>query len=560
MTHRLFRLLTLVLLAALAIPVAAQDAMADVTPSVSVSDQFVTDSVFIENVDSQGPGFIVIHIDNNGAPGPVAGFAPVAPGQNPGVWVELDTSVATPVLYAMLHTDDTTVGEYEFGTVEGADAPVAVDGQVITPAFNVAIIDSLPQVVADNTVTVESVTIPVDGFLVIHSEAGGGPGPVLGQTAVSAGTTTDVTVTLSDAATSNLWPMLHVDDNTIGEYEFGAVEGADSPVRVGGRVATTPFSTVPTIIADDQVILPGGGTEMMEGVTPTVRASAVLSTGPGFLVIHADADGAPGPVLGQTAVADGPPEGVSVELQGDITPVVWPMLHTDDNTVGEYEFGTVEGADAPVAVDGNVVTFPINIAPALTLNDQPLTMGDDGASVVIAAAAIDAPGFIAIHNSTDGAPGPVIAQTFIRPGVNRNVAIPVDAAAAGAQVFPMLHYDTGEPGVYEFGTVEGADGPVTVAGAVVVAPLNILPAEAPAEDDTAASGCTVSPSGSASVRMRASSSRRVVAMSIVVIDARFEIGGPMSTGRSVTEYTRTHRPAPGTRFATWPASSILPDV
>jgi hypothetical protein len=48
----------------------------------------------------------------------------------------------------------------------------------------------------------------------------------------------------------------------------------------------------------------------------------------------------------------------------------------------------------------------------------------------------------------------------------------VDGAAAD-QVFPMLHYDTGEAGVYEFGAVEGADGPVVFGGGPVVGPLEI---------------------------------------------------------------------------------------
>jgi len=37
----------------------------------------------------------------------------------------------------------------------------------------------------------------------------------------------------------------------------------------------------------------------------------------------------------------------------------------------------------------------------------------------------------------------------------------------------MLHYDTGEAGVYEFNTVEGADGPVRVGDAVIVGPINL---------------------------------------------------------------------------------------
>ena len=59
-------------------------------------------------------------------------------------------------------------------------------------------------------------------------------------------------------------------------------------------------------------------------------------------------------------------------------------------------------------------------------------------------------------------------------GLNQHVRVELNPDDAGSQVFPMLHYDTGEAGVYEFGTVDGTDAPVKVAGnIVVVGPLNI---------------------------------------------------------------------------------------
>jgi mono/diheme cytochrome c family protein len=145
------------------------------------------------------------------------------------------------------------------------------------------------------------------------------------------------------------------------------------------------------------------------------------------------------------------------------------MLHTDTGAVGTYEFGSVEGADTPVVVDGNPVTFGINAAPSLTMADQALEMN----SIHIEAALIDAPGWIAVHSSQDGAPGPVIASYPLAAGLNKHIFIAVDAAQAGAQVFPMLHYDTGAAGVYEFGMVDGADLPVVVGGNPVVGPLNL---------------------------------------------------------------------------------------
>jgi hypothetical protein len=61
----------------------------------------------------------------------------------------------------------------------------------------------------------------------------------------------------------------------------------------------------------------------------------------------------------------------------------------------------------------------------------------------------------------------------LHPGANWHVYIEVDPAKAGTKVFPMLHYDTGVAGQYEFGDVEGADAPVFVGGNVVFAPLNL---------------------------------------------------------------------------------------
>jgi plastocyanin len=110
-------------------------AKAAAMPSVSVADQPIeNDTVTVAKVVSNGPGWIVIHADKNGAPGPVLGYAPVKDGDNTDVAVKLAAEGRTETLYAMLHTDAGKVGTYEF---PGADGPVAMDGKVITPAFKV---------------------------------------------------------------------------------------------------------------------------------------------------------------------------------------------------------------------------------------------------------------------------------------------------------------------------------------------------------------------------------------------------------------------------------------
>ncbi len=104
-----------------------------VTPAVKVSDQPVSGgTVTVDEVDSPGPGWIVIHVNSAGSPGPIIGWSQVKPGVNRNVQVNIDPSKATSVLYAMLHVDAGVVGTYEF---PGPDKPIMVNGQMVSPAF-----------------------------------------------------------------------------------------------------------------------------------------------------------------------------------------------------------------------------------------------------------------------------------------------------------------------------------------------------------------------------------------------------------------------------------------
>ncbi len=112
-----------------------EEAKEEMVPSVTVSDQDASaGTVTIEKVVADQPGWIVIHADQDGGPGPVIiGFAPVGVGNNSNVTVEIDLDQATETLYAMLHLDLGAAGEYEF---PGEDAPVFdADGNVVLAPF-----------------------------------------------------------------------------------------------------------------------------------------------------------------------------------------------------------------------------------------------------------------------------------------------------------------------------------------------------------------------------------------------------------------------------------------
>jgi hypothetical protein len=392
MRKMLFVLVVLLIALALAVAVSGQDA----GPSVSANDQVVLDgTVSVASVTSEGDGFVVIFNDSGrGTPAQPIGFTAVGAGTSENVAVSIDPALASPTLFAQLHIND---GDLEaFDRTGGADAVVEVDDEPVRTSFSAPLISAGDQLVAENTVTIDSVTIGEPGWMVIHSDNGGSPGPVLGQTLLEPGRTRNVTVELApEGQTTVLFPMLHVDTGAAGEYEFGTVEGADAPVIVDGTVAVLPISTAPNISVPDQLVtdsvtvdsalcagpcfvvihqeangtfggvagvsdpLPAGlNTDIV--VDKTVTAESVLIDQPGWLVIHSEENGTYGPVAGFVAIPEGSSTNVVVELDPALlTPRLWPMLHADTVTAGEYEFGTLAGADFPIQVDGQVVTFPI---------------------------------------------------------------------------------------------------------------------------------------------------------------------------------------------------------
>jgi hypothetical protein len=110
-------------------------ALAQTTSKVTVKDQeIVNGTVTIEEVDAAQDGWLVVHAQASGNPGPDLGHTAVKAGKNMNVVVTIDVSKATPVLYAMLHIDAGTIGTYEF---PGADVPATGAQADVNPTFNI---------------------------------------------------------------------------------------------------------------------------------------------------------------------------------------------------------------------------------------------------------------------------------------------------------------------------------------------------------------------------------------------------------------------------------------
>jgi hypothetical protein len=95
-----------------------------------------------------------------------------------------------------------------------------------------------------SSVVVASVNLPTEGYIVIHADNEGAPGPILGWSdLLPAGESIEVVVALTTpiAESAAVFPMAHVDANGNGEYEFMPPDVTDDVPAVtdGGDVAVT---------------------------------------------------------------------------------------------------------------------------------------------------------------------------------------------------------------------------------------------------------------------------------------------------------------------------------
>jgi uncharacterized surface protein with fasciclin (FAS1) repeats len=276
-----------------AVEATAQELLEEFTPSIQVQDQVLRvrdgQSVFIPELFATQDGWVVIHQDSDGAPGPVIGYEFVGAGPHYNLAVRLDeVKTEDTVLWAMLHVDEGVAGEYEF---PGADGPARLDGDIVMASFTalaptVIIAD---QPVMDSTITAEGVVIASDSWLVIHRSDNGGPGEVIGYAPAAPGVTPNVTVDLTAEVNEGdqLWAMLHYDDGVRGEFEF---PGADAPIRLADEVIMTSFVIVSDVVAAEgdvvaaEAIEEEDEEEVAETVVPA-EAQAVEAPAPQTLPV-----------------------------------------------------------------------------------------------------------------------------------------------------------------------------------------------------------------------------------------------------------------------------------
>ncbi len=221
-------------------------------PDIFVLDQpFVNGEIVVERVVSDGPGWLVVHYDDEGELGLIIGFAPLVDGVNEVVSVQLVETAVTDQLYIMLHTDEEPLGEFGFPR---SDPQRVYNGRTMDPVpfrinpGNVLFTrDQILQPAEDGRqaiVTVPLVLTDLDTWVVIRRDAEGQPGDIIGQTWLPAGINRQILISVDPGqVTETLYAILHHDADS--DQNFDYPEGGDQPLLRNRRIIQAPFTLLP---------------------------------------------------------------------------------------------------------------------------------------------------------------------------------------------------------------------------------------------------------------------------------------------------------------------------
>lgn len=141
------------------------------------------------------------------------------------------------------------------------------------------------------TVVVASVTLPSDGFIAVHADGGGSPGPVIGHSELlAAGESTEVEVVLDEPLTADatVFPMAHIDTNGNGTYDFDPPDVTDDgPALLDDEsVAVLPLAY--TVAGGDA----SGGAEEAATISGFTFQPDPIEVAAGTTVVWTNEDGA----------------------------------------------------------------------------------------------------------------------------------------------------------------------------------------------------------------------------------------------------------------------------
>ena len=415
-----------------------------IVPEVEIGDQRLGEDGLLtaQSVSLPAPGWLAIHRMSGGEPVEVIGSVPLAAGVHESVEVTVDPSLASESLYAWLHLDVGAEGAFEY---PGEDEPfpdesgTAFTVELALPHFEIEV--SEQAVAEDGIVTLDRIEVPEPSWVLVHAEEDGVIGDVLGGVFLEEGEYDSLAVSIDwRRASPNLYAVVHEDDGEQGVLEF---PDGDNPVLSNGQPVVAEFraSFPPEVLVYDQPIIEN-----------TVTIERAISVGPGWLAIYNDVDGQPGFIIGSAALEDGLNEQVVVELlEIATTPQLFARIHEDTQPGDDFNFPAQDPAvlqnnrlprGAPIHTDRGAHVF---------VNDQRL---NDENGLTVSVVVTPVPTWVAIYSDDQGAPGDLLGQTWVAPGINRDVLVGLEDDAGPGIVHLALFEDLGDAEEFEVPVID----------------------------------------------------------------------------------------------------------
>lgn len=429
-------------------------------PALEAADQTVSDEgvLRVQRIVATRDGWVAAR-DVDGA---LLGVSPVTAGTHTDLTIAVDPLQVSRLVTVALYSGGETFAPEESAPVlvNGfpVEASILVEAAVVFPALSA----TDQKVGADGVAQIARYVAREDGWIAVYNDADGAPGERVGLVYVRAGEGEDVPVAVTwRRATPRLHLVLHRDTDRLGRFDYPA---SDPAVIVRGEPVAATINAVfpPDIYVLDQPIRDG-----------RIVVERVVAYGPTWLVAYfSNPDGTPGNIVGSTFLEAGVHELVEAPVAATTAEALILQLHADTNDIGEFEYPQ---HDRPLTdASGRAALFPFSVNPGnyVVSADQPLTIRDGQADVIVPLAVTDVPFWATIRAERNGAPGAVLGYTWASAGIQRNLVVRIDATAATPRLFVVLHLDAGEPQQFEY--PDGRDIELQRRRAPLAAPFLVL--------------------------------------------------------------------------------------
>jgi hypothetical protein len=294
----------------------------------------------------------------------------------------------------------------------GTTTTTAAVGDFDTPATGPAAIAMLDQRAEGTAVTVESVTLPDAGWVVLQTDEGGGPGEVIGVSdLLGAGTTLGVSVAffLPLESDATVHATLHVDMDGDGRFTYEppddfvdvpAVRDDGSAASAAAFVELLPPLSPGAVAIDEQRT--DGGSLLVGGVTLPA---------PGFVAVQRNEGGEPGTVLGVSELlpaGDASDVLLALEPTLGVTGLVFVVAYVDRNEDGVLSGIGEPGGDAVAVSAGGEPAVAAPVITVVPLGPVAVAFEDqegDGTAITVASLTLPSAGWMVLLLDEGGVPG-----------------------------------------------------------------------------------------------------------------------------------------------------------